>query len=124
MTRAVTFTAAQVAALVEQGRQEAVKVSNEMHAELLAHLERVPANAIVLPQQVMDMHFSERDVTGILLSSSDETRTVVMYRYYSGMHAGSWLAEERVRVAGEAIWKRAWNAMRPDDFGTLFEVRP
>lgn len=123
MTR-VTFTAAQVAALVEQGRQEAVKAAAEMHAELLAHLERVPANAIVLPQQPMDLHFSAWGVTGIQLSSRDDTRTVVMYRYYSGTHAGSWLAEEKVRIADSAAWARSWGAMRPDDFGTLFEVLP
>ncbi|MCS4509162.1 hypothetical protein [Xylophilus ampelinus] len=124
MSRATTFTAAQVNALVEQARQEAVKAAAEMHEELLAHLERVPANAIVLPLHPMTMHLASVAFGAINLESLDGSHSVCMYRYYGGAHAGSWLAAEKIQIANSPIWERSWGAMRPDDFGTLFEVRP
>ncbi|KQM68795.1 hypothetical protein [Xylophilus sp. Leaf220] len=122
MTRAVTFTAAQVAALVEQGRKEAVKVSNEMHAELLAHLERVPANAIVLPGGPLKMVRASDSY--IAMESDDKSREIDMFLYHDGSCAGCWLVAEAATDQQGKEWTTRRRPMRPDDFGTLFEVRP
>ena len=120
MTR-VTYTAAQVAALFEQGRQDAVKAAAEMHAELLAHLERVPANAIVLLAPADQKLYVEDDWISIR-SAGDQTDTSLFKRF--GKQAGAWSGyEQRIDANGRA-WNHPLPAMRPDDFGTLFEVRP
>ncbi len=121
MTRAVTFNAAQVAALVEQGRQEAVKVAAELHAELLAHLERVPADAIVLLAPADQKLYIQDDWISIR-SADDQTDTSLFKRF--GKQAGAWSGYVKRIDANGRAWDHRLPAMRPDDFGTLFEVEP